>query len=281
MKTYYEKIFLHNIPNIRYLQQQNNELATMGIKLKWFRVKSTSGYPPLFQYNSISIQQTTTKLRQRTAKQSYNMELRKVEQELDALSSDWKELRRKRPQFDDKIDNELCSSTNIVLSNIMPTWKELKSRVKDDEIFPSEDVDVKEEQDIMNDTDMKDDEKDTNVDTTDAPNSKEEDIGYSEFGMCLASTDNGEADKAEKKEESKPNMFERYAAKTVSTEKNVLPQQQPTTNDDEEEEEQIVTQEEALPPQDVLSAFESLNERFTALKPKIDKFMAKLKDVSI
>jgi len=37
----------------------------------------------------------------------------------------------------------------------------------------------------------------------------------------------------------------------------------------------------ASPPQDVLAAFESLNARFTALKPKIDKFMAKLKDVSV
>jgi len=212
------------------------------------------------------------------------MELRKVEQELDALSSEWKNLRRKRPQFNDKNNND-CS-INVVLSSIMPTWKELKSRVKDDEIFPPEDVDVKEE-DIMNDTDMKDDNEDTINNTTDAPNNKneEENIGYSEFGMCLASTDNGEVDKAEeKKKDTKPNMFERYAAKTVakeSNEKKSVPQQQPTTKDEEEEEEQIVTQEEASPPQDVLAAFESLNSRFTALKPKIDKFMAKLKDVSI
>jgi len=215
------------------------------------------------------------------------MELRKVEQELDALSSEWKELRRKRPQFNDKNNND-CSIINVVLSNIMPTWKELKSRVKDEEIFPPEDVDVKEEEDIMNDIDMKDDDEDTNNNTTDAPNNKEEETGYSEFGMCLASTDNGEEDKAEeKKKDTKPNMFERYAAKTTktiakdSTEKKVLPQQQTTTKDEEEEEEQIVTQEEASPPQDVLAKFESLNARFTALKPKIDKFMAKLKDVSI
>ena len=209
------------------------------------------------------------------------MELRRVEQELDALSSEWKELRRKRPQFNDKVDNKNeSSSINVVLSNIMPTWKELKNRVKDEEIFPPEDVDVKEEEDAINDIDMKDDNEDTNNDTTDAPNNKEEDIGYSEFGMCLASTDNGEE---EKKKDTKTNMFERYAAKSIakSTEKKVLPKQQQTTRNDDEEEEEIVTQEEASSPQDVLAAFESLNERFTALKPKIDKFMAKLKDVSV
>ena len=210
------------------------------------------------------------------------MELRKVEQELDALSSEWKELRRKRPQFNDEVDiNNDMLCINVVLSNIMPTWKELKSRVKDEEIFPPEDVDVKEEV-VLNDIDMKDNNEDTNNNTTDAPNNKEEEDTYSEFGMCLAPTDDGVEEKAEKKKDTKPNMFERYAAKTAkeSTEKKVLPRQQSTTND-EEEEEQIVTQEEASLPQDVLSMFESLNERFTALKPKIDKFMAKLKDVSI
>ena len=101
--------------------------------------------------------------------------------------------------------------------------------------------------------------------------------------MCLASTDNGEVDKAEeKKKDTKPNMFERYAAKNIAKEGSdkKVPLQQTTAND-EEEEEQIVTQEEESTPQDVLATFESLNERFTALKPKIDKFMAKLKDVSI
>ena len=217
-------------------------------------------------------------------KQSYNMELRKVEQELDALSTEWKDLRRKRPQFNDKVDNNnelLCS--NIVLSTIMPTWKELKSRVKDEEIFPPDDIDVKEEEVIINDIDMKDGTVEDTNNKTDAPNNQE-DSGYSEFGMCLASTDNEEEEKAEeKKKDTKPNMFEMYAAKSIakeSIEKKVLPQQQPTTND-EEEEEQIVTQEEASLPQDVLAAFESLNERFTALKPKVDKFMAKLKDVSV
>ena len=212
------------------------------------------------------------------------MELRRVEQELDALSSEWKELRRKRPQFIDKVDNnnELC--INVVLSNVMPTWKELKNRIKDEEIFPPEDIDVKEEEDVINDIDMKDVNEDTNNNTTDAPNNKEvEDTGYSEFGMCLASTDNGEEDKSEKKKDTKPNMFERYAAKTIakeSTEKKV-PKQQPTTNDNEEDEEQIVTQEESSLPQDILAAFESLNARFVALKPKIDKFIAKLNDVRI
>jgi len=217
------------------------------------------------------------------------MELRKVEQELDALSSEWKNLRRKRPQFNDKNNND-CS-INVVLSNIMPTWKELRNRVKDEDIFPPEDVDAKDEDVIINDTDMKDDKEDNINNTTDAPNKKEEeeeeDSGYSEFGMCLSSTDNGEEDKAEKKKDTKLNMFERYAAKTTKTiakesaEKKVLPQQQTTTKDEEEEEEQIFTQEVASPPQDVLAAFESLNARFTALKPKIDKFMAKLKDVSV
>ena len=166
----------------------------------------------------------------------------------------------------------------------MPTWKELKNRVKDEEIFPPEDVNVKGEE-VLNDIDMKDNNEDTNNNTTDAPNNKkEEDTGYSEFGMCLASTaDNGEEENAEeKRKDAKPNMFERYAAKNIAKEGSdkKVPLQQTTTND-EEEEEQTVTQEEASPPQDVLSMFESLNARFTALKPKIDKFMAKLKDVSI
>ncbi len=84
---------------------------------------------------------------------------RKVERELEDLSSEWKALRRKRPRFDDVVRANECGTTSAgddvgtsgvgveasPLSVWMLSWRELESRVKDEEIFPPEEEDEEEE----------------------------------------------------------------------------------------------------------------------------------------
>ena len=230
------------------------------------------------------------------------MELRKVEQELDELTKEWKNLRRKRPRFDTKNGNDCDCGDDVsnggggggfeALSTQMPSWKELRSKVKDEDIFPQEE---EEEQDAM-EIELATITDKSNVNGTDAPNNNEsiikdadEPAGYSEFGMCIAPSENVEKEpesaKSNKSTKAKvASIFERYAAKTDGAPKS---KDQPVKKAEEgtsqqttskEEEEDVLSIEDAS-AKDVLSGLESLQQRFVALEPKIDKFMAKLKDV--
>lgn len=216
------------------------------------------------------------------------MELRKVEQELDKLSFEWKALRRKRPRFDGADAHDVSSDEGEALSTRMPSWKELKSNVNDDEIFPPEE----EENDVqMEDkgADAIKNEIGTETDATNKTDTGDGDTaaaGYSEFGMCLAPSaiDEKTAESAEGNGASKKNggsVFERYAAKSKVTkpEKKAVSQEQTKDGNESEDDEQMMIVEEAS-FKDALSRLESLHERFKSLGPKIDKFMTKLKDVS-
>ena len=223
------------------------------------------------------------------------MELRKVEQELEVLSSEWKTLRRKQPKFDDDTSRD-CS--NEVLYKIMPSWKDLKAKVNDDELFPQydEDEDNEEEDDMVEDgvvdgVNQDESGKDTNNNTEDAPTVHAEDTGgYSEFGMCIVAPSNGNEEESKNKDNTESSttnggisVFERYAAKnTVAAKSKVnVPQEQitSTSTEDESSDEEDEMVEDAS-PKDVLARLESLQGRFNALEPKIDKFKAKLRDVS-
>ena len=179
------------------------------------------------------------------------MELRKVEQELDALTSEWKAIRRKRPQFNS--EEELAE---------MPSWSELKSAVKDDEIFPpeeQEDISMKDDGDVViinNDSGTANNNNETGADAAD--------VGYSDFGMCLAPSVNDTETAKDATEESNTggsSVWERYAAKnTISSTKpaeHVKVEEETTksTVDDAEEEEMKV---EDASPNDVLAGLESL-----------------------
>lgn len=216
------------------------------------------------------------------------MELRKVEQELDHLAAEWKALRRKRPRFADGVPDE----SGVALSSRMPSWTELRSRVKDEDIFPPEEEVDEMEGDIAIDTgdDAVNEKGESGTDATNGGEAGDADetAGYSEFGMCLASGGNA-GERAEGTGDaaatgSGGSIFERYAAKsaTVTKPKAVVKQVKvekeappPTVVDEEVE----MTVEDASPA-DVLAALESLKERFAALRPKVDKFVKKLNDVS-
>eukprot|EP00571_Detonula_confervacea_P009504 CAMPEP_0172314192 /NCGR_PEP_ID=MMETSP1058-20130122/21908_1 /TAXON_ID=83371 /ORGANISM="Detonula confervacea, Strain CCMP 353" /LENGTH=480 /DNA_ID=CAMNT_0013027995 /DNA_START=84 /DNA_END=1526 /DNA_ORIENTATION=+ len=217
------------------------------------------------------------------------MELRKVEQELENLSSEWKALRRKRPRFNDDAGPAI-GGPDEALSTQMPSWKELKSTVNDDELFPPEEVEEEEEDINMENgsTDANNDKSGTdatnNTDSKDADNT----AGYSDFGMCLAPSANGAEKGAESttKSDGGTSVWERYAAKnTVAAAKSqvavpeVATSQKQTMDDnaDDSEEEEEVSVEDAS-PKDIIAGLESLHERFVALGPKIDKFNIKLKE---
>ena len=213
-------------------------------------------------------------------------ELRKVEQELSLLSSEWGGLRKKTPKFDDN-DDTSTSSVDIInsLAKIMPSWKELLGMVNDAEIFPphyEEEIDEEtaEVEDMkMKDKSAADDADALNFNNTNAnANANADEGGYSEFGMCLGATeDDTEKDKNDRKTAATngASIFERYAAKESTKSKDKKEVEKTRLPDDDE---MLV---ENASPNDVLAGFESLEERYVALKSKIEKMKTKLKDVSI
>lgn len=225
------------------------------------------------------------------------MELRKVEQELEVLSSEWKAVRRKQPKFDDDTSSD-CS--NEALYKIMPSWKDLKAKVNDDELFPQYDEDEDNEEEVnmienvvVDGANQDESGKGTNnmSNTEDAPTVHAEDTGaYSEFGMCIVAPSNGNEEESKNKDNTESSttnggssIFERYAAKNTVTAKSKVnvPQKQTTSTstEDESSDEEDEMVEDAS-PMDVLARLESLQGRFNDLEPKIDKFKAKLRDVS-
>ncbi|KAL7526913.1 hypothetical protein ACHAXR_004129 [Thalassiosira sp. AJA248-18] len=239
------------------------------------------------------------------------MELRKVEQELEKLSSEWKALRRKRPRFKGDagpattaVAHDMVgggSSDGLVveaLSTQMPSWKELTSKVKDDEIFPPEEEEEEDSIIMENDGANANNSKsgtNTSTNNNESNNGADNTVGYSEFGMCLAPSDNaGEGSESNKKNEGATttsagnggsSVWERYAAKSSTIapkSKNTQPEKVKkeaslqSTVVDEDEEEQIKVED--VSAKDILAGLKSLHERFIALDPKIEKFLMKLND---
>ena len=219
-------------------------------------------------------------------------ELRKVEQELSLLSSEWGGLRKKTPKFDDNDDTSTSDDINS-LAKIMPSWKELLGMVNDAEIFPPHyEEEIDEETAELEDMKMKDksaadDALNCNNNTNANANANANEGGYSDFGMCLgAAEDDTEKDKNDTKTAATngASIFERYAAKesTKPKDKKEVEKTRPpvhTTPDQSEDDDEMLV--ENASPNDVLAGFESLQERYVALKPKIEKMKTKLKDVSI
>ena len=219
-------------------------------------------------------------------------ELRKVEQELSLLSSEWSGLRKKTPKFNDNDDASTRSGSDDInsLAKIMPSWKELLGMVNDAEIFPPHyEEEIDEETAEVEDMKMKDKsaaDDALNCNNNDAnANANANEGGYSEFGMCLgAAEDDTEKDKNDTKTAATngASIFDRYAAKesTKSKDKKEVerPPEHTTPLQSEDDDEMLV---ENASPNDVLAGFESLEERYVALKPKIEKMKTKLKDVSI
>ena len=209
-------------------------------------------------------------------------ELRKVEQELSLLSSEWGGLRKKTPKFDDNDDTDINS-----LAKIMPSWKELLGMVNDAEIFPPHyEEEIDEETAELEDMKMKDksaadDALNCNNNTNANANANANEGGYSDFGMCLgAAEDDTEKDKNDTKTAATngASIFERYAAKESTKPKDKKEVEKTTPHQSEDDDEMLV---ENASPNDVLAGFESLEERYVALKSKIEKMKTKLKDVSI
>ena len=226
------------------------------------------------------------------------MDLRKVEQDLEKISLDWKSLRRQRPRFDGSTaappDATSCiiNEQELSLSWMMPSWRELMSKVNDDEIFPPEEDDILCQEDgelepggdsactITNDEHGK---------TGDEPPN----FVDSEFGMCLGSiTKDAEVDSANGnvpnvagRSNSNRSIWDKYAAKNTVAEKSKVTQ--PVVKNMSENNANVCDSEEEEPmhvadasPETILAGLESLHERFDALGPKIDKFNTKLKEVS-
>ena len=203
------------------------------------------------------------------------MDLRKVEQELEAISKEWKALRRKRPRWSDGEDD-----VGEVVELVMPSWRHLMSTVTDEELFQSE-------EDISNEDDDRGGCKDEG-EMEPAASRNENMIATmmdADFGMCLSSVKNNiEIDtiNVDDAANRKPNIWDKYAAKVSSSVKSKVATE-PVSNtetlggDPEEEEEMHV---EDVSPETILAGLDSLHARFTAIRPKIDKFHTKLKEVS-
>ncbi|KAL7517896.1 hypothetical protein ACHAWX_002771 [Stephanocyclus meneghinianus] len=198
------------------------------------------------------------------------MELRKAEQELDKLCCEWKAVRRKRPCYEEETsvdDNAMENSKIMCDSEILPSWKDLISRIVDDDIFPrveeadEEEVIVEAETDPV-DKSMPDDAGQTS--TMEA----EDEPGYSEWGMLIAGSTAAE-NNAKENAEVPPIM----KIPSKSNEKSLSSHGE--ADDSFDDEENSVTVENAPPPE-ILSQLESLRHNLERLRPKIDKFIARL-----
>ncbi|KAL7512066.1 hypothetical protein ACHAXN_009026 [Cyclotella atomus] len=186
-------------------------------------------------------------------------EMRKAEQELERLKSEWKALRRKRACFD--------SATAAVDLSVLPAWKYLMTKVVDEDISlvihveePVEDL----AHDRVPDLQSKDkciDSTATEINDEDTTNAPEEEAGYSEWGMLI--TGAIVAKDIEVKSAEQPG--EASLTKVGDA----------TTDEDEasiEEDASVVN----ASPTEVLSQLRSMSESVEILRPKIEKFISRL-----
>ncbi|KAL3792682.1 hypothetical protein HJC23_009410 [Cyclotella cryptica] len=197
------------------------------------------------------------------------MELRKAEQDLDKLCSEWNAIRRKRPCYEDDVTvdgNAVEQSESMCNSEVLPSWKDLMCRIVDDDIFPSVEQVVEEE---------REDETKTETAATSAMVESEptntiqavEEPGYSEWGMLI--TGSAAAEKSAK-ENTVVQPIQQIPTK--NNEKSVFRNVDADQAIDDEEGAPV----ENAPPPEILSQLESLRHNLELLRPKIDKFMTRL-----
>ena len=207
------------------------------------------------------------------------MELRKAEDEAAQLSQSYSVLRKKRPRFskgDPASSTATTSTTPLdlpVVAEFLPSLKDLRAGVKDEDIFP-----VAEEEEVADDSGDVPEQLEENGTTTMADTSNVSEEGFSEFGMCLSSSD-----AAPEQSNTNNNPFAKYAAKSI---KKKCPA--PTTNepakrvDDarskEDEEVEDVAAIEDQSPHDILATLEDLKQRLEALEPKVTKLTSRLSE---
>ena len=187
------------------------------------------------------------------------MELRKVEQEVDRLKSEWKTLRRKNASYD---DNDAVNLFEL------PSWKELISRVVDDDIFPIvASVDEVEEVTVESDVAVKGSDKDVESRTEQTNTNNKEETGFSEWGMLITGSSLGQDTKERTATES--------TTRLASCNKAAEAIQEKIEEESGDEDASVVNE---LPPE-VIHSLESLSESIETLQPKIDKFIARLTEV--
>ena len=233
------------------------------------------------------------------------MDLRRIEGELEELSTTWETLRFKRSRFDEvivdgtnvnAIDDE---SLPLSLSNHMPSWQELLSQAQ---VIVAN----------VSDADGNDDSDETGIDvakesideikavqnTTVTPAaataiaSKSEEgndsaIDY-EFGMCLVG--GAAVDRIENNDRGREggmSVWDRYASKSfastiTSNQENTMTERTRVGIGDSGEKETIgkLVEVEDACPEEILSSLELIHERFLSLSPKIEKLRKKSKEVS-
>jgi hypothetical protein len=156
-------------------------------------------------------------------------------------------------------------------SEILPSWKDLMSRIVDDDIFPR--VEEADEEEVIVETETEPAVKSVLDEAGQTNTAKaEEEPGYSEWGMLItgstAAENNAEGNAAVqpiKKIPSKSNE------KSLSSHGDA--------DDAFDDEENSVTVENAPPPE-ILSQLKSLRDNLELLRPKIDKFITRLTEVS-
>ena len=184
------------------------------------------------------------------------MELRKAEQEVDRLKAEWKALRQKCASYDD---------TAAIDLSVLPSWKTLMSKIVDSDIFPEMPVEEVVEEVVAAVEAEKADVSVKSQGDADRSNVEEEEGGYSEYGMLITGS-NAQANEDDKPA-AKPEATPAAMAKPIQVEMEV-------ESDDEE-----VSFVKAPPPE-VLSQLQSFMKGVEALKPKIDKFLGRLIEVS-
>jgi hypothetical protein len=179
-------------------------------------------------------------------------ELRRAEQELERLKSEWKALRRKRACYE--------SIEVAVDLSALPAWKDLMSKIVDEDIFPPLHTEGP-----VEDLSLPDHPTSTVINDEDPTKTPEEEAGYSEWGMLVT----GGATVAQDLE-----------VKTADqpAEASLTKVEESIADDKEESVEDDVSVVNSSPPE-VLSQLRSMNESVEILRPKIDKFIARLTEV--
>jgi hypothetical protein len=188
-------------------------------------------------------------------------ELRRAEQELERLKSEWKALRRKRACYDNVVQAAVDLSA-------LPAWKDLMSKIVDEDIFPAlhtegpvEDLSLPDHQLGLGCSDA----TPTVINDEDPTKTQQEEAGYSEWGMLVT----GGATVAQDVEVK---TADQPAEASLTKVEDLI------VDDDEEISEENVSVVNSSPPE-VLSQLRSMNESVEILRPKIDKFIARLTEV--
>ena len=179
------------------------------------------------------------------------MELRKAEQEIDRLKSEWKSLRRKKARYEGDADGE-----EVDLS-VLPPWKDLMSKVVDADIFPK----IEPANEVAVHEISK--EEAANHDGVTKISDAEEDAGYSEWGMLVTGSS------AEQKRDETPIVKPFQAA--------VLEKAEPIPPDEESDED--CSPSVNASPDEVYFQLQSFLDSCKSMQPKIEKFTSRLTEV--